>query len=46
MVQVSLPNGCIGYPDEREQWLCWQHYDKLNRDKVDHEIMVDYRLDE
>lgn len=23
---VRLDQGCACFPDDREQWLCWQHY--------------------
>lgn len=29
VVFVAVPEGCICFPDDREQWLCAQHYLKL-----------------
>lgn len=25
---VRLDRGCACYPNDREQWLCWQHFHK------------------
>ena len=43
VVRVRLPEGCICYPDASEQWLCWQHYDKMAQNGVEHEILEDLR---
>lgn len=29
VVRVKLEAGCLCYPDDREQNLCWQHLHKL-----------------
>ena len=34
IVQVHLPNGCIVFPADSHQWLCAQHYDRLDNTHV------------
>lgn len=43
VIKVAVPQGCICYPDDREQWLCWQHYEGLRGNSIEHEILVDFR---
>jgi len=28
-VLVSLSSGCVCYSEDKQQWLCWQHYYKI-----------------
>lgn len=28
-VLVALSDGCICHPEDREQWLCEQHFDRM-----------------
>jgi hypothetical protein len=36
MIRVHLPYGCVVFPDIHDQWLCAQHYDRLDNT---HEVL-------
>lgn len=34
---VHVPQGCVCFPDDRFQWLCAQHLDRL--DSIPHKVI-------
>ena len=39
---VSVPEGCFCFPEDRKQWLCQQHFVKLEDQDVGTVVLADF----